>query len=653
MTPTGPHTTDVTDVLVLGGGMAGVSVGAELATDRRVTVLDQEATFAFHTTGRSAAMFLTAYGGPVIRTLTVTSRALSDELDLLTPLPNLNIGLLGHGDAIRAMYDATRELAPDIELLTAEEAVRLQPLLRPGRIELALLEPSAQAIDVHGLHQHYLRALRSHGGLARVSARVVSASRTDGVWTVVDAAGARWQAPTVVNAAGAWADEVAALFGGVRVGLRPLRRTAFLVDAPPGSGPPMIGDVPDTFYVKPDAGRLLCSPADETRQAPADARPDELAIARAIETINEVTTLDVRHVRAAWAGLRSFVLDRAPVVGADPRSTGCSGWPGRAGTASRPRRPWPAPRPPSCAVRRYRPTSARSASTHATSRRTVQGCPRGPRRCNTARMIRRSARAVVVVAVLTASLALPSFDAAATTPRQRLTALLNQRSKSASSVSIVDVTARRTLTVGSASGMVTASIVKLELLETVLVIAQSRHRGLTAAERRHLVPMIEHSSNADADWVSTHVGGRPGVGGWEHKLGLRRSVTVIGTQGHWGLTTTNAGQQIALLHNLVDAHSPLTAANRAYALHLMRSVERDQRWGVPPLATSGTPANKNGWVNIVHDHNYWAVNSIGVVTVRKHQLLVAVLTQHNHGFAAGKRRVAQLARAAVAAEQAG
>ena len=269
-------------------------------------------------------------------------------------------------------------------------------------------------------------------------------------------------------------------------------------------------------------------------------------------------------------------------------------------------------------------------------------------------MIHRGARALLVVAALTASsAALPAVDAGASTPRQRLTALLHQRSASASSVSVVDLTAHRTLTVGSTSGMVTASVVKLELLETTLAIAQSRHRALTTTERRHLVPMIEHSSNTDAQWVFTHVGGRAGVRRWENPLGLRKALTVIGRHGYWGLTTTGAAQQILLLHNLVDTTSPLTATNRAYALHLMHSVEGDQRWGVPPLATSGTPANKNGWVNIVSDHNYWAVNSVGIVTVRKHRLLVAVLTQHNHGFAAGKRRVAELARAAVAAEQAG
>ena len=319
MTSTPRHTTDV---LVLGGGMAGVSIGAELATDRRVTVLDKEPTLAFHTTGRSAAMFLETYGGPAIRSLTAASRALFDELGLLSPLPSLNVALPGHGDAIRALHAATRDLVDDLELLTADEAVALQPLLRPERIEVALLEPRAQEIDVHGLHQHYLRTLRAHGGVTQVSAGAVSASHSAGSWTVVDAEGTQWRAPVVVNAAGAWADDVAALFGGVGIGLRPLRRTAFLVDAPPLSGPPMFGDVPDTFYVKPDAGRLLCSPADETPHAPSDARPDELEIARAIETINDVTTLDIRHVRSAWAGLRSFVADRTPVVGPDPAADG-------------------------------------------------------------------------------------------------------------------------------------------------------------------------------------------------------------------------------------------------------------------------------------------------------------------------------------------
>jgi len=319
------------DAIVLGGGMAGVSIGYELAVDRRVVVLDMEATLAFHTTGRSAAMFLETYGGPPVRALTVASRSTFDEPAderLLRPLPILHIGLLGHGEAIAQLHRDVSSLVPDVELLSPADASALQPLLRPERIEIALHEPGAMEIDVHALHQTYVRGLRRRNGAIAVSARITAARADARTWTVVDAAGRSWQAPLVVNAAGAWADQVAALFDAAPIGLQPLRRTAFMVDAPPAAGPPMFGDIPDTFYVKPDAGQLLCSPADETPQAPGDARPDELEIARAIDAINDTTTLDVRHVRSSWAGLRSFVADRTPVVGFDPSVPGlfwCAG----------------------------------------------------------------------------------------------------------------------------------------------------------------------------------------------------------------------------------------------------------------------------------------------------------------------------------------
>jgi D-arginine dehydrogenase len=139
------------------------------------------------------------------------------------------------------------------------------------------------------------------------------------------------EAATVVNAAGAWADQVAGLFGAAPVGLRPLRRSAFMVDAPPGTTGPMIDDIDQAFYVKPDAGKLLCSPAEETVQEPCDARPDEVEIARAIEAINAVTTLDIRHVRSSWAGLRTFVPDCNPVVGFDPAVEGFFWYAGQGG----------------------------------------------------------------------------------------------------------------------------------------------------------------------------------------------------------------------------------------------------------------------------------------------------------------------------------
>jgi D-arginine dehydrogenase len=323
------------DVLVVGGGMAGVSIGCELAADRQVLVADKERTLAYHTTGRSAAMFLETYGSPAIRALTTASRGYfenpPDAESLLAPLAMLYIARPGRGPAVTELYREVRALAPDVVLIDGEEAVALQPLLRPGSVELALIEPGAMEIDVHALHQGYVHGLRARGAATLVGARVASADRSAGAWTVTMTDGRVIGAETVVNAAGAWADQLAVLFGATPVGLRALRRSAFMVDAPPGSGAPMIDDVDEAFYVKPDAGKLLCSPADETPLDPCDARPDELEIARAIEAINEVTTLDIRHVRSSWAGLRNFVADRNPVVGFDPAVDGFFWYAGQGG----------------------------------------------------------------------------------------------------------------------------------------------------------------------------------------------------------------------------------------------------------------------------------------------------------------------------------
>ena len=309
------------DVLVIGGGMAGVSLAYELAADRRVVLLEMERTLSYHSTGRSAAMFLESYGGPAIRALTTSSRAFLEQRAVLSPLPMLHIGRRGRGGAVEELYRAVRLLVPEVELLEADQAVRAQPLLRPGQVERALLEPGAMEIDVHSLHQYYVHGLRERDGRIVSGARVEAGEHRDGAWRV-RAGETDWQAPVVANAAGAWADVVAGRLGARPVGLQPLRRTAFIVDAPSGASAPMIADIDDAFYVKPDAGRLLCSPADETPQEPGDARADEVEIARAMDVINEVTTLQLRHVRARWAGLRTFVADRTPAIGYDTERSG-------------------------------------------------------------------------------------------------------------------------------------------------------------------------------------------------------------------------------------------------------------------------------------------------------------------------------------------
>jgi D-arginine dehydrogenase len=302
------------DVVVIGGGMAGVSIGFELTAGRSVVVLDMEATLAYHTTGRSAAMFLESYGAEEVRALTVTSRAFLTDLGALAPMPTLFVGGPGRGDAVDELYAQVRDLAPGVALLDEPAARRQQPLLRPGAIERALFEPDATEIDVHAVHQHYVHGLRERGATIRTRARVIGAEPHDGGW-LVRTTDETFVTPVVVNAAGAWADHVAGLFGVAPVGLRPLRRSAFVADAPPGTGAPMIADIDDRYYVKPERGRVLCSPSEETPHDPGDARADEVEIARAIDAINEVTTLGIRHVRSQWGGLRSFVADRRPVVG--------------------------------------------------------------------------------------------------------------------------------------------------------------------------------------------------------------------------------------------------------------------------------------------------------------------------------------------------
>ena len=194
-----------------------------------------------------------------------------------------------------------------------------------------------------------------------------------------------------------------------------------------------------------------------------------------------------------------------------------------------------------------------------------------------------------------------------------------------------------------------ASAAKVELLESLLLTRQRRGEGLTSTELDNATAMIEHSDNDAANDVFFEAGGHDAVEDLEDDLGLSTSTTKLGDSYYWGLTTTSAAQQIVLLRNLVQTDSPLNAKSRALALRLMRNVEADQRWGVPVAATSGKPAVKNGWLGVGTDNGLWAVNSLGVVTVDGHTVLIAVMTQHNDSYAAGVTRVERLVRAAAAA----
>ena len=325
------HTMERCDFVIVGAGMAGASAAWCLAERGRTVVLEREDVPGYHTTGRSAAMYLETYGGPLTRGLAVAGRAFLAgppsgfaASPLIAPHPVIYIGRADQTGALDRLYDGNRAQVPTLARLGAAEALERVAVLREDYVAGAVLEPAAHEIDVAALHQGFLRGLRARGGALVTEAEVTALARRGGLWQAETAAGA-YAAPVLVNAAGAWCDAVAALAGVPPVGLQPKRRTAFIFDGPAGDGVdrwPMVHCIEDGFYLKPDAGRLLGSPADETPSAPCDAYPEELDIAIGADRIMRATTLEIRHIRNKWAGLRSFVADREPVAGFDGAAEG-------------------------------------------------------------------------------------------------------------------------------------------------------------------------------------------------------------------------------------------------------------------------------------------------------------------------------------------
>lgn len=318
------------DVIVIGAGIAGVGIAAHLGPHLRVVVLEQEAQPGYHTTGRSAAVFSESYGGTTVRLLSRGSRDFLMQPPagfandaLLIPRGFLFIARQDQRESLEALA-ALPDMRGSAIRMSPSEACARMPLLRPDYVADALLDAGASDIDVHALHLGYAAMLRRNGGQLLCNARVTAVENQLSQWCVTTPAG-RFEAPLVVNAAGAWADEVASLAGVALIGLQPLRRTAALVDVPPCEGMqhwPLTIDIDEEFYFKPDAGRLLISPGDETPSAPCDAVPDEIDLAIAVDRIERATTLDVRRMHSRWAGLRSFVADRTPVAGFAPDAPG-------------------------------------------------------------------------------------------------------------------------------------------------------------------------------------------------------------------------------------------------------------------------------------------------------------------------------------------
>jgi D-arginine dehydrogenase len=327
------------DCIVVGAGMAGATAAYQLAAQGTVLVLEMEDQPGYHTTGRSAAVYSEWYGNAVINGLTTGSKAFFQappdgftEHPLLSPRGVLLIGREDQRAALDAAEASGRHLET-IRRLDRDEALALCPVLRPDYVRGAVFEPDAMDIDVHALHQGFLRGIGARGGRLVADARVEKLARDGDVWRVDSRAGS-FEAAVVVDAAGAWADEVAVMAGLAPVGLEAKRRTVILFEPPAeveiGTWPVVI-DVEEQFYFKPDAGKILGSPADETPQPPADAQADELDIALAVDRIERATRLEVGRIEHRWAGLRTFAPDKTPVVGFDAGAPGFFWFAGQGG----------------------------------------------------------------------------------------------------------------------------------------------------------------------------------------------------------------------------------------------------------------------------------------------------------------------------------
>lgn len=312
------------DFLVAGGGIAGVAVACELAASGSVLLLERESSLAYHTTGRSAAISMESYGNALIRQLTCLSRSFFENPPaklttdpLCAPRGALIVADETHLPKLQERYRVVQTQVPTATWCDAQQIRSMAPFMNEQWIG-AIYEPSAFDLDVHAIHTAFVRGLRMRGGVIRTDAELVSAFRYDGCWHVKLASGEEVQAGLIINAAGAWADQIAVRCGTQPAGIKPLLRTVVVVDPEQDvSTCPYIGTVDEQLFIKPDVGRLMVSPCDETPSEPCDALPDEMGVAITMDRLESVTTLRPKRVLNKWAGLRIFVPDRTPLIGPD------------------------------------------------------------------------------------------------------------------------------------------------------------------------------------------------------------------------------------------------------------------------------------------------------------------------------------------------
>lgn len=308
------------DALVIGAGIAGATAGAHLSTTHKVALLEAEESAGYHTTGRSAAIWILSYGSADARILTGASRAFFEappqgftDVALAHARPVLTLADAAQKAGLEATLDAGRVAIP------LDEARAIVPAIRADWAVSAAIERDAFDIDVAALHQGFLAQLKRAGGVLALRSRAGRIWREAGLWHAETSRGDVYTAPVIVNAAGAWGDVVAEMAGVEKIGLQPKRRTALIID--PGHYDskdwPLVGDLDHSWYVRPEArGKLMVSPADETDSEPCDAQPDELDVAIAVDRMQQALDIPVHRVEHRWAGLRSFTPDRGLAIGA-------------------------------------------------------------------------------------------------------------------------------------------------------------------------------------------------------------------------------------------------------------------------------------------------------------------------------------------------
>lgn len=317
--------TQTTDIVVIGGGIAGISAAAALAEHATVTVLEAENQLGHHSTGRSAAVFILNYGNAALRALNALAYpALDGGLlgeTVLSPRGELLVATANSLPALEAYLEGSE----GVERITPDEARKMVPVLRREGLVAASYEEQALGIDVDRLLQGCLRLFKSRGGHVETNAPVHGLEQLGNGWRVETPSG-DIHTQIVVNAAGAWADEIAALAGVGRIGLQPMRRSAVIMPMPTDLEEyrhwPLFASAVEDWYAKPEATGLMISPGDEDPVEPQDIWPDDLVLAEGLYRFEQMVDLPIVRPSHSWAGLRSFVPDRSPVCGFDPEATG-------------------------------------------------------------------------------------------------------------------------------------------------------------------------------------------------------------------------------------------------------------------------------------------------------------------------------------------